>query len=481
MGSVKKKLAKGLKKITPKEIAPILPFVAMAVPGLQGLSPLMRYALPQLLTAAGSARQTGDINLLNQALALGASYAAGPGTAAATGKERAFMGDKIVTGGEGATIGGPGALKPNAMGTGPIAGSNLTYTPGMDATQFANANPDAFKAFKTANPNVKNTFMENVNASLRPVGEGIRSFGEGDIFNTKALMTVGGGGATMAGADYAKKKENEFEEEEARRLGFIGDYQDAIEAYKDYFRNATYSYEDLYGAGNVPSFLAADGGRVKLQEGGLPTIDNMAQKVKNMQPINMQPISFLPGNIGNPLPQQTNPMAQIQSTVNQAIDNMQGNLNQNLQNSFKTETVSAIVPEEGQQATFPGGGGAFPRPNFGSGILGLLGAGGRPGNPFDIRQRLMGPSLARLQQSAGYAEGGDVAIAPSMPPNMQVDGRNGTFIPMGVKEKADDVPAMLSKNEFVMTADAVKGLGNGSAELGAQRMYDLMNNLEAKV
>ena len=481
MGSVKKKLAKGLRKITPKEIAPILPFVAMAVPGLQGLSPLMRYALPQLLTAAGSARQTGDINLLNQALALGASYAAGPGTAAATGKERAFMGDKIVTGGEGATIGGPGALKPNAMGTGPIAGSNLTYTPGMDATQFANANPDAFKAFKTANPNVKNTFMENVNASLRPVGEGIRSFGEGDIFNTKALMTVGGGGATMAGADYAKKKENEFEEEEARRLGFIGDYQDAIEAYKDYFRNATYSYEDLYGAGNVPSFLAADGGRVKLQEGGLTAADAAVR----VPPMNVPLPDFrglLPGNIGNPLPQpEVNPMAQIQSTVNQAIDNMQGNLNQNLQNSFKTETVSAIVPEEGQQATFPGGGGAFPSRPFGSGILGLLGAGGRPGNPFDIRQRLMGPSLARLQQSAGYAEGGDVAIAPSMPPNMQVDGRNGTFIPMGVKEKADDVPARLSKNEFVMTADAVKGLGNGSAELGAQRMYDLMNNLEAKV
>jgi len=60
--------------------------------------------------------------------------------------------------------------------------------------------------------------------------------------------------------------------------------------------------------------------------------------------------------------------------------------------------------------------------------------------------------------------------------------KTGGFIPpVGVKEKADDVPAMLSKNEFVMTADAVKGLGNGSPELGAQRMYDLMNTLEAKV
>ena len=66
MGSVKKKLAKGLKKITPKEIAPILPFVAMAIPGMQGISPFLRYALPQLLTAAASSRQTGDINLLTK-------------------------------------------------------------------------------------------------------------------------------------------------------------------------------------------------------------------------------------------------------------------------------------------------------------------------------------------------------------------------------------------------------------------------------
>ena len=79
------------------------------------------------------------------------------------------------------------------------------------------------------------------------------------------------------------------------------------------------------------------------------------------------------------------------------------------------------------------------------------------------------------------AEGGIADVAPGMPKNMQVDGRNGTFIPMGVREKADDVPAMLSKNEFVMTADAVRGMGGGDVEMGAQRMYDLMNNLEARV
>ena len=64
----------------------------------------------------------------------------------------------------------------------------------------------------------------------------------------------------------------------------------------------------------------------------------------------------------------------------------------------------------------------------------------------------------------------------------EIDYRaTGGFVPVGIKEKADDVPAMLSKNEFVMTADAVRGAGDGSIKKGAQRMYDLMKQNESKV
>ena len=59
--------------------------------------------------------------------------------------------------------------------------------------------------------------------------------------------------------------------------------------------------------------------------------------------------------------------------------------------------------------------------------------------------------------------------------------QSGGFVPMGKKEKADDVPAMLSKNEFVMTADAVRGMGDGNVEKGAQKMYDQMKQLENRV
>jgi hypothetical protein len=62
----------------------------------------------------------------------------------------------------------------------------------------------------------------------------------------------------------------------------------------------------------------------------------------------------------------------------------------------------------------------------------------------------------------------------------EIDMREtGGFIPpVGIKEKADDIPAMLSNNEFVFTADAVRGMGGGDVELGSQRMYDMMKKLE---
>ena len=64
---------------------------------------------------------------------------------------------------------------------------------------------------------------------------------------------------------------------------------------------------------------------------------------------------------------------------------------------------------------------------------------------------------------------------------MEKDMRGGGFIPEGSKERADDVPARLSKNEFVMTADAVRAAGGGSVNKGAKRMYDMMYSLEGKI
>ena len=74
------------------------------------------------------------------------------------------------------------------------------------------------------------------------------------------------------------------------------------------------------------------------------------------------------------------------------------------------------------------------------------------------------------------AEGGIMDLG-----GLEMDLRGGGFVPLGAKEKADDVPARLSKNEFVMTADAVRAAGGGSVDKGADKMYKMMKNLEAQV
>ena len=119
----------------------------------------------------------------------------------------------------------------------------------------------------------------------------------------------------------------------------------------------------------------------------------------------------------------------------------------------------------------------------------------------DLIQRMTGtpiPIIERIRRKISKAKGGRIkkygggvtAAMPKIPtgtPRVNAGGiseldyrAKGGFVPVGIKEKADDVPAMLSKNEFVMTANAVRGAGNGSIEKGAQRMYDTMKKLEKR-
>jgi hypothetical protein len=85
----------------------------------------------------------------------------------------------------------------------------------------------------------------------------------------------------------------------------------------------------------------------------------------------------------------------------------------------------------------------------------------------------------------GYQEGSKEPVAKKVMPLLDMDGQEkdyretGGFVDMGRMEKADDVPARLSKNEFVFTADAVRNAGDGSVDKGAEVMYNMMKNLEA--
>ena len=99
-------------------------------------------------------------------------------------------------------------------------------------------------------------------------------------------------------------------------------------------------------------------------------------------------------------------------------------------------------------------------------------ATGAPTGPADVVKR------------PGQAMGGimDVPLRTNPQGVTEMDFREtGGFVPpVGIKEKADDIPAMLSNNEFVFTADAVRAAGGGSVNKGAERMYSLMKKLEGQ-
>jgi hypothetical protein len=653
MGSLKKKFARTLRKITPKEIAPVLPFLAMAIPGMQGLSPLLKFALPQLLTAAGSARQTGKINLMNQAMAGIGSLSAMNATNAAAANASA------------ATAAGEGANYIDALGN--VAGA----TEGMNATQLAAAQKTAEAAALTNNATsaantmaaqsgignqIANSALFN-NSFTQPFGTALNNPG----FNLPYAMAVGGSGGSMATADYAGKKELEFEEEEAENEAKIGNYRDAYGALTNYFANQDYNLEDLYGIGNVPSFLlAANGGRAQLAGGGMSPGERNAREGHqnensggsggggnggtghpNMADVS-GPVSGNPtggdgsgngnGNGNNVYGPQPDPNAitidkavvnldpitpnydyyrnddeedygVVGNYIKDIIENKGISLTDNLDLGINSQGLeldygfadggrigfsdggdrnaagkdgsaapkkkNAYNPAEGlpeglgqseiyraymdqlpednpaRQAYFNTGFVSLPQTstavannnnaasNYANTIVNnnndvldsiaymenynpfannnnLFAKGGRIGfsegsgpdmdrvleleeqgfsyeEAFEIAMKeLMNRDYNANGGRIGLANGGTEGImgamqAPGVPAGMELDYRDtGGFIPMGGPEKADDVPAMLSKNEFVMTADAVRGLGNGDIESGAQQMYDLMNNLEAQ-
>ena len=102
-----------------------------------------------------------------------------------------------------------------------------------------------------------------------------------------------------------------------------------------------------------------------------------------------------------------------------------------------------------------------------------------------IAPRFEGTQFAADGGRIGYQDGSKEPVAKKTMPLIDMDGmekdyrETGGFVEMGRMERADDVPARLSKNEFVFTADAVRNAGEGDIDKGAEVMYNMMKNLES--
>ena len=399
-------------KIIPKEIAPILPIAAMMIPGLQGMSPLMRYGLPQLATALSSAKRTGRINPMAQALTGITSYAMGPGGQAASGKQDAFYNANV-----GPTV---EANVPFANTTEGLLdpASKLDFTKGMSPVEFAQENAKAFKAFEYTPSSMfeqaGNLFRPAVQKAGSALNDPFGSFGN---FATAASLA---GAPTLMNemtlsADKAKAEEMAAA---AAAEQALTDRQNAISNLTGYYGQLGTDplLQDIFGNYQFIN----KGGRVGAMS-GLFTGDMVNEE-------------YLPE------------MSLEQKALQDLKDRYSGILGPLFMMYDKYTDSEFVNPFE-------------------------MNTGGRVGAAMGA---MGGPQMHPMNPAPG-------SVAPKMPQGMQVDGRNGTFIPMGAKEKHDDVPAMLAKNEFVMTSDAVKGMGNGDVNKGAQKMYDLMNQLEANV
>jgi hypothetical protein len=204
----------------------------------------------------------------------------------------------------------------------------------------------------------------------------------------------------------------------------------------------------------VPSYLEA---KKKAQEAGIPP-DQFNEQVYNEQKSMFQTAyqSRLPmesfgirttaqtGGIMNGLQQQQEPIFPRLETLSENLGQAEQTLGQPSNQSNNSPMTSLMMGPQG----FAEGG-------------------------------LLSIQLTPVQK---MAMGGEIPVRKNQGGVTELDLRaKGGYIPVGIKEKADDVPAMLSKNEFVFTADAVRGAGDGSINKGAQKMYKLMKSLEKKV
>jgi len=240
-------------------------------------------------------------------------------------------------------------------------------------------------------------------------------------------------GPTMNKIDRMKQ---EAAAAEAEFQGNLDAYGDAKSNFYDYFANAKPNYGMLYGG-------YADGGRIGAKDGKFFGSELLGANQYD------QGITDVMGS------SQMMPMTDEEYSLSR--------------DGF------AVDPEAMKKLGIMG---LLKRMLSGSGTRSLINAftGG------DMDREKLGKDM-NMGGRVGLNMGGMGSIpqTPMIPQGQQLDGRGGGFIPMGAQEKRDDVPAMLAKNEFVMTSDAVRAAGGGSIEKGAQRMYDMMNQLEAQV
>ena len=460
---VTKGVSKVLDKVVPNEIKSYLPYAAALAPymlpanfaGGSGLAALFRRGLLtgglNLGSQLAQEGSEGDYNPLSVLLA------AGQGAMTAEG-----AGDYFRSGiNKGKAVELPGGNMPGQGGVMDKFGNmqrGFTYDTsgisGLDkAKNFAlRSGAKLADLGASANKTLSDPFAAgNTFTSLSKAAAPAVSFGTGDLayadanrlnkqFAADEAIQMATDAAAAAGASA-----EDIAAVTASMTNYGYDQSEIDNIISQFFSNGGrvgYNMGGRVGYGMGGDIMEGIMGMFKGEEKG-PDFNTMAETVETVE---MQPKEYLFDN-------------KLKFTVNPGENEMQSVLNALFQDT------AGIIPEDRKQEYYD------------LYIPQLYKSGDISRNEYEgyIEEGILSNNKSMGGIMNNYNMGGSV-----LPQGMEMDYRGGGFIPMGSAERADDVPARVSKNEFVMTADAVRAAGGGSINQGAKKMYEMMNNLEAR-
>ncbi len=475
-----KPVSKVLDKIIPNEIKPALPYLAafapFIAPGIMGSSVLQRAAMGGGLNIFGQLSQEGnegDINLLSAGLGALSGAMTAPGTEATTARGDLIAQGKVPD------------FSMSAPMEGPILRDVTTRLPGFGAERVVSAGqPSASQFFTNLSKGAEGSGImasgQRFLGDTLAKGSDIMSAGLKEGLFSKAGLKAAALPAATATGDLmfaqAKRDQDEYDDMMAAEAEeeYASDASRAL-AIRQSMESYGFTEEEILAAIEAAGYKA--GGRVGFSSGDyVGSSDNETMEdeydsyIKEIEMIGDKPMSF----------SSFKKMIESDYAKGGRVGLRFGGIGEAIENIEDTEIK--------ESAKFASSMGDMDIP-----MMDLV-------EEFEIIFKRKPNSLDEIKQFyKDFYEykgpGDDVKIKEKIKETMvmkakdgglmnlggkEMDLRGGGFVPIGKKEKADDVPARLSKNEFVMTADAVRAAGGGSVNKGAKRMYDVMNKLEAR-
>jgi hypothetical protein len=417
---VTRPFTKVAQKIMPKELAGI---ARMAAPFVAGAG---NPGLGALISAAAQSKQKGRINPFETALAAAPGFAYGKG--AYFGDEKKGFLDNLGIGSlENAEFEGAGSSLRNILTGGGVGKKN--YGKGLLGKKIGEGVDDflfdsAFGGDKgVLGLDGEYNLLDNeiVDLAIK------KKDGE-----TLSPLKIGSWGMTIYTGIETKKYNSSLEAQNAAEQALLA--ADATASEGDILEAKEWA-DELFSKLTLADIGLAEGGRVNYAIGSNPLPSDPTA------PVN----PFKPKPIGPVLPNKE--MASIDVKLlpmyNQAIDS--GEIGEEISYEMFKEQILKLMADKNQSGQQMAAQGGLMRSNYALGTRPEPKESGLGGLPIEADMRY-----------------------------------TGGFMPYGKKEKADDVPARLSKNEFVFTADAVKAAGGGSMNEGARKMYQTMKMLEQK-